>query len=293
MNLHPHKTTILPGIVLGAVLFTLLLAMASAVEARPVKYFIKSNASTCEGLAADMLVHGLTYGAMYSAITVTNGLDGTHNNDLYDGQIVDIDAAPDNTSFDWQEITGGGFNLICIKAGNGRTCYVPEFDKLTGGENYADLNTTSKINTVWFCSDSELEPAFGGPDCPPSYSGETLHDLFSVPGDHTAITIYNGNKSQTCIPPGSNYKVCEPEDFRQLGTAEGQCDPTAEDSNCCRADYACIEDLGTEPTLQQIKDNCTLEMGGPTTSTGYSKGGDNTCFFYGPSGDGSSVQICF
>lgn len=307
----PHRTISLPRLILGATLFLMMAGTLSISHAREVKYFIKSNATTCYNLAQDMDAQNFPGNPKYGADAIFNTEVVLSSLALGDYPSVDpqvsITGTDGSTTFNWQAITGG-FTLICVKAGNGRTCYAPEFDQLTQGDNYTDLNTTSNINDVYFCSSAENPPAYGGPDCPAQFSGESLYDLFNVLGNnHGVLTFFDGQgKSSTCggPDPATNsavYSNCSGDDafapIASNGTAEnpdddfdsnGVCDPTEE--TCCRIDNACAEGFGT---AAEIAENCTLNVGGPTSSTGYSKGGDNTCISYGPSGDGSSVQICW
>ncbi len=305
MRKHPHLVGILPRLLLGAAFFLTAAVVANTSHARETKYFIKSNATTCYGLAQDMDAQNFPAGdpkfgttANFNTEVIVNTLlPGFYPTDL--DPEVEITSVEGSSKFDWRAIDFG-FTLICVKAGNGRTCYVPEFDQLTQGFNYSDLNTTSNINTVWFCSDASNPPAYGGPDC--NYSGESLYDLFNVLGNNKSVlTFFDGQgKSSTCggPDPATNsaiYSSCSTQDaYAPIGDdlagfdGNGICDPTTE--TCCRIDSACAE---AYTTAAQIAANCTLNVGGPTNSTGYSKGGDNTCITYGPSGDGSPVQICW
>lgn len=301
MKRHLYLSNILPGIVLGVALL-LAQGATNAAHADWNAYFIKSSSSSCSDFYAEMdAAHGTGFsGIVYADVLATGIADGDYQDrESFGGiQWVNVDAADDRSSFTWTDVTDVlnpepdvvGINMVCIKAGNGRTCWKTDFDKdISPIQVFTDLNTTSKIGNAWFCSDSDTVIANGGPDCP--YSGETLNDLFSVTGNQVALTFYDGASSQTCVPPGSNFRQCgDANSYAPIGTGEGQCDPTDSSQNCCRIDNACAETL---TTIEQIIENCSLEVGGPTTSTGYSKGGDNTCIFYGPSGDGSSVQICF
>jgi hypothetical protein len=311
MRQYPHRTITLPRVVLGAVLFLTAAAVANTSYAREVKYFIKSSATTCDDLAQDMDAQNFPNDPMFgpAASFDTQVIVNTLETGDYPAGDPDVSITNiyGNSSFDW-EATSLGFTLICVKAGNGRTCYVPEWDQLTQGFNYSDLNTTSNINTVYFCSNAENPPAYGGPDC--DYSGESLYDLFNVLGNnHSVLTFFDGKgNSSTCGGPDPEtnsavYSNCSGADaYAPIGDndddqsfplpprdANGICDPTEE--TCCRIDNLCAQGYGNN--IGQIVANCTLNVGGPTTSTGYSKGGDNTCITYGPSGDGSPVQVCW
>jgi hypothetical protein len=311
MRRHLHLTTILPAIALGVALL-LGQGATNTAHADWKPYFIKSSASSClEFYSAMAAEHGTGFsGTVYADVLATGIADGVYDDSVGLGgiQSISVDAADDRTSFTWEDVTVPadefdtvGINMVCIKAGNGRTCWKTKFDKDTKPTQvFSDLNTTSKIGNAWFCSDSEAAIASGGPDCP--YSGETLHDIFGALGSkHSILTLYDGQgKPSNCAAPdpATNLTIfsnCSADDaYAPIGDdpdgtdGNGICDPTTE--TCCRVDNVCAQAYSS---AGDIAANCTLNVGGPTTGTGYSKGGDNTCITFGPSGSGSPMQVCW
>ena len=135
------------------------------------KFFISGNPVTCEAVFASLFAqHGIFHGNVKTEVVfdpVPNGGVTAAGVTTIGTQTAQIAMAGDEKGFDWLETTENpgpppflaqeGFDLVALKAGNGRSVYVYIPDE-TGGVNLSDLNTTRKITEALICSDDEIEP---------------------------------------------------------------------------------------------------------------------------------------
>lgn len=204
---------IIPATLAAGLAFSSLGALAPA-DAASEKFFIKGNPTTCSAMFSELnKQHGLVFGDNVNAEIVVDSLQTGDYTDtvIADGlqQVVSIPRVVGGALFDWKEITASvtadptdvnpGLDAACIKAGNGRTCYVYQPDS-TGDINLSDLNTTQSINTVWFCADDNVTIAEGGPLC--DLDSQQVNSVCEVIGSTALFEVYNEeqslNASQLC-----------------------------------------------------------------------------------------------
>jgi hypothetical protein len=213
---------------LAAAVILALSGMTDVAYGGVEKFFITGNSTTCSavfsalqaqhpadfppgsfgsGVNAQIVVSPLGDGTYSEASPF--GADGIHQ----DVQISGVTA--DGNIFDWREILlpGGapqkrGFDVVAIKAGNGRTVYVYEPDS-TGDDHLSDLNTTQNITLVLLCADSNVTIVSGGPLC--NLDSTQLGTVCGSLGKVVVEVSTPGNsETQICACPGITFNVCNP-----------------------------------------------------------------------------------
>lgn len=299
MKCRTTRQTLLAKLVFGLGAVVIASSTATPSHAGWTKYFIKSNATTCEGLMADMNAQNNTNFDPDNVVTEVYA--GTIAEGIVFGSTTSTDqwillknVSAGQTSFDWEEVwetysgpgdtaptdwEAEGSNLVCAKSGNGRTCFATNVFKNTSGENVSDLNTTQKITEAWFCSDDPEPLASGGENCP--VEGDDLADMFGPVPPQTILTgfDYHNNTTWTCGSPYEVVTKCTPESYAPLGQDPGAdnpdlCDPKTE--GCCTIDLAtCLAD-NSNPSFDPV--NCPqISAGGTSLSAGFQKSGEDSC----------------
>lgn len=280
------------GLVVAAVVAAL--GIANAANASVEKFFVEGNITTCQQVFdaletqhpiefpagsfgfvnAEIPVGSLTTGEFAE----TSGIDGVI-------QTINITSvAADGTSFDWVESTDPalGFDAISIKAGNGRSIYVLSPDG-TSGENYADLNTTQKINSALFCADDNVTIADGGALC--DLPSSTLGELCDAAGSTSVVEIFvpGSGTTQICACPGVVFNVCNPDPV---------CDPETED---CSGSF-CDPNQEQCCLIHPLSGNTLTLQGVPKGTTSTPVSGSQFCSVSTTTSGGggtSSFQFCF
>lgn len=251
---------------LAAGLFLAVFGMTNVAYGGFEKFFITGNPVTCEAVFDSLSVqHGISHGAVKTEVVFDPFVSGA-GVVSFGPQTATITVTT-TKSFDWAETTvpPEGFDVVSIKAGNGRTVYVYVPDEI-GGLNLSDVNTTRKITEALICSDNQEEPQTNLDACAlsPAQVGDVCaiigFDQFFVhraPGDvaGTSICACSGISSADC----NTNTVCDPSVQTCTGDpVAGLCKPLAPDdpvtttvveTQCCLQNPAGDElVLGSIPT---------------------------------------------
>lgn len=293
----------------------LILAVSGATNAvygGSEKFFVSGNITNCtDAFAALESQHPIdfpagTFGAVNAEILVEPLANGTFLEGPGTGadgivqrvEVSGVDASQD--SFDWTETTPlpaglQGFDVVSIKAGNGRTMYVYQPDS-TGDTNLSDLNTTQKITSVLFCADDNVTIVDGGALC--DIPSGILSDLCAAAGGSKVVEIFTPGSPETqiCACPGVTFNICNPHPVCDPDTADcttdfpgGFCNPASPDNpdSTLTETSCCLLSPFTELPLVS-----TSVPVGTSTSTG-SGSFCSTSTTTSAGGGATSFQFCF